>query len=110
MIVNSSTYQEVEQDMVATNAATRGNKWETLQARVTPDEKVDIYKHCRIVVRLPYSVITRLIWRRIISQYRTMPDPSMQHDALTEVNRAADDVMLCVPVVRMQRANSPRNY
>lgn len=116
MIVNNSTYSEIEANMAAAieanmaaaDAATRGSKWDTLQARVTPDEKVDIYKHCKLVVQLPYSVITRLIWRRIISQYRIMP--AVQHDSLTEINRATDDVMLCIPVVRQQRQRDPSNF
>jgi hypothetical protein len=96
-----STYREVQQDFIGTNAATRGNKWESLQARVTPDEKCEIYVHCKQVIKLPYSVVTRLIWRRVISQYRSMPQ--VRHDEMAEMNQAADDVMMYIPVIRKQR-------
>lgn len=107
MVINNSTYSEIQQEFLVADAANRGNKWETLRARVTPEEKAEIYTHCKAIVRLPYSVITRLIWRRIIAQYRTMPN--VQHDAVTEVNQAVDDVMLCIPVIRQQRQQAVRN-
>ena len=108
MVINNSTYSEIKSDVEVADMASRGSKWETVQARVTPEEKTEIYSHCKLVIQLPYSVITRLIWRRIISQYKSMPN--IQHDALTEVNMAADDVVLCIPVIRQQRAQAPRNY
>ncbi len=43
----------------------RDGKWVTLQARVTPDEKDDI-KRCCLWLGLNYSVITRIIWKRIV--------------------------------------------
>jgi len=76
-------------------------KWEVLQARVDPEEKQDVVKYCRGVAKLPYSLITRLIWRRIISEYKTMPQ-ARSYDAMQDVNREVDYVLAQVPVIRQQ--------
>jgi hypothetical protein len=101
-------YSNIKEEFVETNDATRGGKWETVSARVTPEEKEDIYRHCKGVIKLPYSVITRLIWRRILNDYRTMP--GVRHDEMKEVETAVEQVMVYVPVIRKQREMQPKFF
>jgi hypothetical protein len=84
-------------------------KWQILQARTTPDEKEQIFKHCRMVLKLPYSVVTRLIWRKIISNYKVMPQVR-RDDVMKEIEHATDDVVMYLPVIAKQRQRYPREF
>ena len=85
-------------------------KWDILQARVSPEEKDEIYKHCRHTFKLPYSVVTRLIWRKMLSDYRTMPKDDHPEDVMVGIQRAVDDTVSYIPVIVRQRQRNPRNY
>ena len=100
--------REIQEDWLGTDLETRGVRWETLQARVTPEEKRDIFLYCKTVVKLPFSVVTRLIWRRILSNYRRMPQ--IQGDSVQEVNKATDEVLDYIPIIRKQRHYAPNKY
>ena len=84
-------------------------KWDILQARVSPDEKSEIYTHCRRVFKLPYSVMTRLIWRKMLSDYKCMPKTGPQ-DVMMDIERAVDNTVTYLPVIVRQRKHDPRNY
>lgn len=81
----------------------KGSKWEILQARATPEEKRDIYLCCQGQIGLKYSVVTRIIWRRILYRFRTFPK-DMRADSLKEVEQAVEEVIGYIPFVRQQQA------
>jgi hypothetical protein len=99
---------DFQQDWIGVDLKTKGNKWQFLQARCSPEEKRDVFMCCKTVIKLPYSVITRLIWRRILYNYRIMPQARM--DELKEIDRATDEVLEYIPVIRRQRHYAPREY
>ena len=99
---------EYQHDFLGVDMKTKGEKWETLQARATPEEKRDIFLHCKSIIKLPYSVVTRLIWRRIINNYRTMPN--LQREPMKEIDHATDEVLEYIPIIRKQRHYAPRKY
>jgi len=103
---------EIQQEFLdIAKCMSKDSKWEMLTARVTPEEKEDIRTFCREVFKLPYSVVTRLLWRRIISNYRIMPQVSNQRtDVITDLDQAAQDVISYLPVILRQRQRHPRNF
>jgi len=100
---------EFQQDFIGIDNAAKGAKWAVLPARCTEEEKRDIYLHCKAVIKLPYSVVTRLIWRRIISEYRSMPQAA-RFDAMQDVDQAADYVIAHIPVVKRQMPYVRRGF
>lgn len=99
---------EIQQDFIGVDLKERGEKWEILQARATPEDKRDIFLHCKANIHLSYSVVTRLIWKRILSNYRSMPQ--QYGDPISEINQAVDEVMEYLPAIRQQRRYTPRKY
>jgi hypothetical protein len=99
---------EYQQDWLGHDLESKGQKWEMLTARATPDEKRDVFLMCKTVIKLPYSVITRLIWRKILHNYRTMPQ--VRHNEVEEVEKAVDEVLEYIPIIRRQRQYAPRQY
>lgn len=99
---------EIQQDWIGIDLETRGEKWQILQARATPEEKRDVFLYCKSVIKLPYSVVTRLIWRRILHNYRTMPQA--RADEIKEIERATDEVLEYIPIIRKQRYYSSRQF
>jgi hypothetical protein len=100
---------EYQQDFLGVDLEARGEKWQILQARTTPEEKRDIFLHCKLVLKLPYSVVTRLIWRRIIANYRVMPQ-IRRDDVMKEIEQASEDVLMYLPVIAKQRQRHPREF
>jgi len=101
------TYQEIQLDFIGVDLATRGEKWQFLQARCSPEEKRDVFLYCKTVIKLPYSVVTRLIWRRLLHNYRTMPQ--VRYDEVKEIERATDEVLEYIPIIRKQRYYGKEN-
>lgn len=99
---------EFQRDFIGIDLESRGEKWETLQARVSPDEKRDIFLYCKTVAQMPFAVLTRLIWRRILNNYKTMPN--VRRDEVTEIEKATDETLEYIPIVRMQRKHIPRSF
>lgn len=99
---------EIQHDFIGVDTATKGEKWESLQARCSPEEKRDVYLYCKTVIKLPYSVITRLIWRRVLHNYRMMPQA--RNDEVKEIEDATDQVLGYLPVIRKQRHYAPRDF
>ena len=99
---------EYQYDWLGHDLESKGQKWEMLTARATPEEKRDIFMCCRSVIKLPYSVITRLIWRKILHNYRTMP--GVRHSEIQEVEKAVDEVLEYIPIIRKQRHYAPSQY
>jgi len=100
---------EFQQDFIGIDKTAKGSKWAVLPARCTEEEKRDISLHCRAIIKLPYSVVTRLIWRRIISDYRSMPQAA-RFDAMQDVDQAVDYVVAHIPVVKRQMPHMPRGF
>jgi len=94
--------KEFQQNWLGIDLKAKGEKWEMLTARATPDEKRDIYLCCQGQIGLKYSVITRIIWRRILYRFKTYPS-EMRREAIQEVEQAVDEVMEYIPVIRKQR-------
>ena len=90
-----SKYQEIQQDFLGIDMATRGEKWQFAQARMAPEEKRDVFVYCKTIAKMPYSVITRLIWRRILNNYHRMP-------------QARHEVVEYIPVIRKQRRSGDK--
>ncbi len=99
---------EYQQDWIGLDLETKGQKWEMLTARATPEEKRDVFLMCKSVIKLPYSVITRLIWRKILHNYQTMPQ--IRHNEVEEVEKAVDEVLEYIPIIRRQRQYAPRQF
>lgn len=87
---------------------TKGEKWEYLQARCTPDEKREIFLYCKGIIKLPYSVITRLIWRRILHNHRIAPQ--LKNDEIKETERAVDEILVYIPAIKNQFQIAKRIY
>ncbi|MFA5320399.1 MAG: hypothetical protein WC418_04380 [Candidatus Omnitrophota bacterium] len=98
-----------QQDFLGMNNETRGSKWDVLPARATVEEKRDIFAHCKMVIKLPYSVVTRLIWRKILSDYKSMPQAG-RYDAMQDVNQAVEQTVGYMPIIRKQRYYMPREF
>lgn len=99
---------EFQQDFVGLDLEAKGEKLELLQARVEPDFKRDVHFHCKTVIKLSYSVVTRLIWRRILNNYKVMPN--LQRESLKEVEQAVEEVLEYIPIIRRQRKFAPRQF
>ena len=82
-------------------------KWQTLQARVSPDEKIDVFLYCKSV-GLSYSVITRIMWRKILSNWRTMPQ--IRSEPTKEIDSALEEVVTYLPVIVRQKKIAPRLF
>jgi len=100
---------EYQHDFVGIDNEARGARWEVLQARATHEEKRDIYLYCKTVLKLPYSVATRLIWRKVLADHMEMPEVT-RRDPLQEIYQAVDKVLVYVPAIQRQRRMSPRDF
>lgn len=100
---------EIQQEFFSVCDEKKDSKWEMLTARVTPDEKDAINLHCKEVFRVPYSVVTRLLWRRIISGYREIPQ-GHRDDVMTDIDQASSDIISYLPVILRQRRRHRRDF
>jgi len=82
-------------------------KYLALQARVTPDEKQEIFLYCKSV-GLTYSVITRIIWRKLISNWRSMPQ--IRQEPIREIDTALNEVETYLPVIIRQKKIAPKLF
>ena len=73
-------------------------RWEIMQARVTPTEKEVIQQHCKNVLHLPYSVVTRLFWRKRLADYRLMPQLHTG-DVSKDIALGTREVMMYLPIM-----------
>jgi hypothetical protein len=96
---------EFQQDFLGRDKGDR--KWVSVMARVSEEEKRDIFLYCRSV-GLNYSVLTRIIWKKVLCNLRTMPQ--VRPDPAKEIDLALRDVVSYIPVVVKQREFNPRLY
>jgi hypothetical protein len=82
-------------------------KWQVVQARVTPDEKTEIFLYCKST-NLNYSVLTRIIWRKIINNWRTMPQ--VRQEPTKEIDTAISEVETYLPIIIRQKKIAPRLF
>jgi trimethylamine:corrinoid methyltransferase-like protein len=97
-----------DQDLFTKEGENFEAKWQFLAARCSPEEKQDIQRFCKGQLKLPYSVVTRIIWRRIISKYREMPQ--VRKDEMSEIEKNVDEVLEYIPVIRRQQKFAPKLF
>ena len=86
----------------------KDNKWATVMARVSLDEKRDIFLYCHSV-SLNYSVLTRIIWKKILNNIREIPSAT-RPEPTKEIDNAINDAITYIPVIVQQRKFNSRMY
>ena len=83
------------------------DKWDTVQFRIDPGLKKDMQIWCK-TQSIPFSVLLRLICKRILSNRQTFP--GYQKEPTTEITAAVGDVQIMLPVVVKQRGYDQKIY